>query len=38
VGNGVETGLDAATDAMVRRMYSMAWEYCKFPPKLRNRT
>jgi hypothetical protein len=37
MGNGVETGLDAATDMMLRRMHSMAWESCKFPPKSCNR-
>jgi hypothetical protein len=38
IGNGVETGLDATTDVMLRRMYSMTWESCKFPPKSCNRT
>jgi hypothetical protein len=37
IGNGNKTGLDAATDAMLRRMYSMVGESCKLPPKSWNR-
>jgi hypothetical protein len=31
MGNGIKTGLDTATDAMLRNMYSMCWESCKYP-------